>query len=140
MSEIKRYSATGWNESSMKFEIDPDGHWIFYDDHVAIAQSLREELAEARSQLLELKRGLINNNTNFQLAFLDAYLDQFKKLKRERAEAQRLYHELLYAVGKKFPNETRHETALRYIKSCEDSFGETAMAAKDGGAGAEAND
>jgi hypothetical protein len=27
--------------------------------------------------------------------------------------------ELLYAVGKKYPDETRHETALRYIRQAE---------------------
>ena len=30
-----------------------------------------------------------------------------------------LYYELLYAVGKKYPGESRHETALRYIQSAE---------------------
>jgi hypothetical protein len=30
------------------------------------------------------------------------------------------YHELLYAVGNKYPNETRHETALRYIRQAEE--------------------
>lgn len=29
------------------------------------------------------------------------------------------YHELLYQVSMKFPNETRHETALRYLKRAE---------------------
>lgn len=29
------------------------------------------------------------------------------------------YQELIMAVGKKFPNETRHETALKYIMRCE---------------------
>ena len=29
------------------------------------------------------------------------------------------YQELIYAVGKKYPNETRHETALRYIRQAE---------------------
>jgi hypothetical protein len=32
----------------------------------------------------------------------------------------KLYHELLYAVASKFPNETRHQTALRYIKRAEE--------------------
>lgn len=27
-----------------------------------------------------------------------------------------LYNELLFAVGNKYPDETRHETALRYIR------------------------
>jgi hypothetical protein len=30
------------------------------------------------------------------------------------------YWELIYAVGKKWPNESRHETALRYIRQAED--------------------
>jgi hypothetical protein len=35
-------------------------------------------------------------------------------------EAERdRYHELLYAVEKKHPGETRHETALRYIRQAE---------------------
>ena len=29
------------------------------------------------------------------------------------------YYDLLYAVHRKFPNETRHETALRYIQNAE---------------------
>lgn len=41
-----------------------------------------------------------------------------KRLKRFR-EIVSLYTELLYAVEKKFPNETRHETALRYIRERE---------------------
>lgn len=30
-----------------------------------------------------------------------------------------LYHELLYAVERCFPGESRHETALRYIRETE---------------------
>ena len=30
-----------------------------------------------------------------------------------------LYNELLFAVGNKHPNETRHQTALRYIQQAE---------------------
>ncbi len=33
------------------------------------------------------------------------------------------YHELLFAVSMKHPNETRHETALRYIRKAEVSGG-----------------
>jgi len=31
------------------------------------------------------------------------------------------YRELLYSVARKFPGETRHETALRYIRAAESS-------------------
>lgn len=45
------------------------------------------------------------------------------KIQVEAAEEierlQALYHELLFAVGNKCPNESRHETALRYIHEAE---------------------
>ena len=54
--------------------------------------------------------------------------EKYRKLKsaisaiQEEAEkSHRLHGELLSAVGKKFPNETRHETALRYIREAENS-------------------
>lgn len=31
-----------------------------------------------------------------------------------------LYFELLYAVGRKYPGESRHQTALRYIRRSEE--------------------
>lgn len=41
----------------------------------------------------------------------------------QRAEHQpltkELYNELLFAVGNKYPNETRQQTALRYIRQAE---------------------
>jgi hypothetical protein len=42
---------------------------------------------------------------------------------------QSLYLELLVAVGRKFPNESRHETALRYILSAESQTHEAAKGA-----------
>lgn len=33
-----------------------------------------------------------------------------------------LYEELIYAVGSKWPGESRHETALRYIKEAEERY------------------
>lgn len=38
-----------------------------------------------------------------------------KELERVRG----LYNELLFAVGRKYPGETRHQTALRYIQQAE---------------------
>lgn len=37
-----------------------------------------------------------------------------------RRTVQERYSELLYAVERKWPDETRHQTALRYIKNAED--------------------
>lgn len=36
-----------------------------------------------------------------------------------RTNTDEQYNELLMAVGKKYPGETRHETALRYIRQAE---------------------
>ncbi len=44
------------------------------------------------------------------------YDEQREKLQ----ELQSKYHQLLYAVKRKFPGESRHETALRYIRAAEE--------------------
>jgi hypothetical protein len=49
-------------------------------------------------------------------AHLTAKIDE---LKRELAEAKRNYMDLIMSVGNKYPNETRHETAKRYIQERE---------------------
>jgi hypothetical protein len=41
------------------------------------------------------------------------------KLKADKRELVDKYHELLFSVATKFPNETRHQTALRYINEKE---------------------
>lgn len=43
-------------------------------------------------------------------------------LKLLEPDIARKYNELLYAVAKKYPGETRHETALRYIREREQPF------------------
>ena len=53
-----------------------------------------------------------------RVATLTAERDQ---LRARVAELERDYNELLFAVGKKWPNESRHETAVRYIQQAEQS-------------------
>jgi hypothetical protein len=43
----------------------------------------------------------------------------------EQLEAK--YYDLIYAVSQKWPNETRHETALRYIRQAETITNEPAQ-------------
>lgn len=61
-------------------------------------------------------------------AFWDEAFELMALLERELASAKAenealaaKYHELLYAVETKWPNETRHQTALRYIRRAETS-------------------
>jgi len=51
-----------------------------------------------------------------------------ERLYAELAACRKEYEELLYAVGNKWPNESRHQTALRYIRAAEASA--NAMACK----------
>jgi hypothetical protein len=43
-----------------------------------------------------------------------------------------LYNELLYTVGKKYPGETRHQTALRYLRRAEEQRPEDSVASQVG--------
>ena len=40
--------------------------------------------------------------------------------RKKLASAEKLYQELLFGVARKFEGETRHQTALRYIRHAED--------------------
>lgn len=58
--------------------------------------------------------------------------DAITELKRrltEPSERETLYNELILAVGNKYPGETRHQTALRYITNAERTHGPSADAA-----------
>lgn len=57
------------------------------------------------------------------------YLEMENRLAEKEKEVAR-YHELIYAVEAKHPNETRHQTALRYIKERETGWREAGKALK----------
>ena len=52
-----------------------------------------------------------------------------QKDEKGRPLTDELYNELLFAVGNKYPNETRHQTALRYIQQAEMKSNQPAKAA-----------
>ncbi len=52
---------------------------------------------------------------------------------RECDRLDKLYHELLYAVATKHPGETRHQTALRYIRQTETPSLNCASSREDSG-------
>ena len=62
-----------------------------------------------------------------------ALLADYDALAARLAEAERLYMELIYAVSTKFPGETRHQTALRYIQRAETVEVAAATDVKKGG-------
>lgn len=48
-----------------------------------------------------------------------ALVESLERTRNERDEARKLYDDLLFAVERKHPNESRHETARRYIRNAE---------------------
>ncbi len=76
----------------------------------------------------ELYRETLSKN---EFKYLDNLMDviDFGKALAEHdkeilIDNDKKYHELLLAVGRKFTNETRHETALRYIQEAEANVGD----------------
>lgn len=69
-------------------------------DHRRIVEGLEESERKALSSLLDISL-------------------KCDKLQSEEAEREARYMELIYAVGMKNEGETRHQTALRYIKQAE---------------------
>ncbi len=47
--------------------------------------------------------------------------DNLNRIAGNVGELEKNYNELLMAVARKFPGETRHQTALRYIQEAEKS-------------------
>ena len=51
-------------------------------------------------------------------------LDYIASQESERASLLARYEELIYAVASKWPKESRHQTALRYIRRAEEGLGD----------------
>lgn len=90
---------------------------------------LQKALADAQEEV-EKKHGLLVNaceesKANWLRAEkAEAAVEQARE--EGRKEQWEKYDELLYAVGQKFPGESRHETALRYIREREHSVDNSA--------------
>lgn len=84
----------------------------------------------------------MNQVANTVILPVEEYAALSAKLAKAQLEVERIarqvpkgcvekYNELLYAVARKWPNESRHETALRYIRQVEEraNSGDSAMIA-----------
>jgi len=67
------------------------------------------------------KFDLLNIDNLFQQEEINKLIYQVSDLKQSLQEAKDKYSELIMAVENTFEGETRHETALRYIKTIESS-------------------
>ena len=95
--------------------------WEDYQNLVNDRDDLRRQLAECREE-----------NGNMDSMYQDRLLDfegmaykaeeQLAEVTAERDRLQSDYMDLIMSVAKKFPGETRHQTALRYIRENESKF------------------
>jgi len=81
-------------------------------DALGDAEALRIERDALRARVKELEAQLLEHS--------EVCKEGPRPLTQQARDAAH-YYELLYAVGKKYPGETRHETALRYIRQAEAS-------------------
>lgn len=77
----------------------------------------------------EIISGVIVENLGGEL--LTDYIQALQEHESQiREESDKKYNELIFAVGMKHKGETRHETALRYIRQAETSNGEASITPK----------
>lgn len=88
-----------------------------------ILQALRDAKAEGEARIKELEQALRLNLAVGQddPIIVDPLEKQLLRVRDNWDAVSRSYDELIYAVGKKYPGETRHQTALRYIREREQS-------------------
>jgi len=82
--------------------------------NLAVESLTEQQLAEVIRQAIA-SGDIVRNVTHDGSAQAITYIP-YREVSRLRDQ----YHELLYAVASKHDGETRHETALRYIKERED--------------------
>ena len=85
-------------------------------------ERLAAELAEERAHVYRLRQEL-GNNTAQLLKRLDDCAD-------ERDSIYALYHELVFCVSNRYPSETRHQTAKRYLLEHESTLSDIAVQAR----------
>lgn len=93
------------------------------------SRPLSAALEHARK--LELQLAEAWKRVDAEIAFNEELIEENRKLCEQEplytsprpetlaTDYKALYHELLFAVESKWPNETRHQTALRYIQRAE---------------------
>lgn len=87
---------------------------------------LKRAVILERAEVIRLRRELEDIRESYKRAIEspcpgEKHCTCVPALRRENEELKAKYDELLFSVGKKFENATRHQTALRYIQSAENT-------------------
>jgi hypothetical protein len=121
-----------FSQTEVMLSKDNEKSYVRYSDHMKEVHELRREVERLREAgkdaLKELDSlwdskcdvdGLAYKNDKIEAlrAALNSQkiFDSSQEVQGENGK----YHELLYAVGTKYSGESRHETALRYIRQAE---------------------
>ena len=123
-----------WNEKINVLQINPQAATL--QDIARMATELSELRKDAPMNAEEYVAGELGpsmkygvcEKSNCNVPLCKAYRLAVH-LAEENMKLKEQYHELLFAVAQKFPNESRHETALRYIRERETIGDNTAQEA-----------
>lgn len=115
MSELLGFGNKCWWQSKKYWENHPDG-----EAEAKTINQIFEEFMEKKTKHQRMEEFERDGPMELQSSIMapeNHATDQFVNYKK-------LYNELIGAVVRKFPGESRHETALRYITEAEDLTGE----------------
>ena len=121
---------------------DPDGNedWRLAPDAVAAVKEQRADYDDACEEIVQLSKRAEKAERELQgckdiIGTLDEGAQirqrQFVEVERELARVQAQYHDLLLGVARKFPGESRHDTAKRYVSGAESHGAEDCARAYD---------
>jgi len=98
------------------------------DDYLKEISELKKEKGNfSERRFINMKKCIKENNEkcnksiNAMLRQRDKVENENYKLQVELKSIKDKYYELIYGVASKYKDESRHETALRYIMSCENN-------------------
>ena len=91
------------------------------DEYVVKKAYLVQHFSALTKQVEELGEGtaILNSTVATKDRDIERLTDKLEKAEKKNEMLKKQYYELIMQVGQKFPNETRHETALRYIRNAE---------------------
>jgi hypothetical protein len=103
------------------------------DKHIMLQHNMRKtrllRLLDLHERCIRVQTRLLNwllihneDKTRLRISTLWTRIYNIEDAIEKR---DKLYDELIFAVGKIYPNETRHETALRYIREAEKDTNQT---------------
>ena len=97
-----------------------EGESLYADALQEEVWRLRRILAALEPLLPEHRQDVAKELTALQIEYNKAITETIPGLVMDRDRVEKDYYELIFAVASKYPGETRHQTALKYIRQAEE--------------------